>query len=146
MPYSDSSGDIFSFFPDDDSSFTSDHLLAALSSTSTTCFFCHNTCHTVEACPLLIWTKSDPFAKRIVLRLLQDQPLKSARPLETRSSFTTMHKPLARKSPRVHALGLEEHNSPECFDDSLLTPPDTLPGDTSGTSDPTPDPDGELDF
>jgi len=37
------------FSPDDDSSFTSDHLLAALSSTSTTCFFCHNTCHTAEA-------------------------------------------------------------------------------------------------
>jgi len=39
MPYSDSSGAIFSFFPDDNSSFTMDHLLAALSSTSTICFF-----------------------------------------------------------------------------------------------------------
>jgi len=102
-------------------------------------------CHTAEACPLLIRTKSDPFAKRIVLRLLQDQPLKSAQPLETRSSLTSTHKPFARKSPRVHALGLEEHDSPACFDDPL-TLPDTLPGDTSGTSDPTPDPDGELDF
>ncbi len=42
-----------------------DLLMAAISSTGTACFFCHNTCHTANACPLLLWTKSDPFAKHI---------------------------------------------------------------------------------
>jgi len=37
---------------------------------------------------------------------------------------------------------LEEHNSPDCSDDPLTS----LPPDTPGTSDPTPDLDGDLDF
>ena len=52
---------------DDTSTFSTDLLLAAISSSSTTCFFCHNNCHTADACPLLLRTKSDPFAKWIVL-------------------------------------------------------------------------------
>jgi len=140
------------FSPDDDSSFSTDHLLAAISSTSTTCFFCHNTCHTAEACPLLLWTKSDPFAKCIVLHLLQDLPLKPTWSLESHSSLTSVCKPpackpLARTSPCVHALGLEANISPDCPDDPFTSfPPNTPPGDTPGTSDPTPDLDGDLDF
>jgi len=52
---------------DDSDPIDVDHLLAALSSSSTTCFFCHETSHTADACPLLQQTKSDPFAKRIVI-------------------------------------------------------------------------------
>jgi len=52
---------------DDDSPLNMDLLLSALSSSSASCFFCHNTCHTAEACPLLLCTKNDPFAKCIVI-------------------------------------------------------------------------------
>jgi len=58
--------------PDD--SMNVDLLMAAISSTGTACFFCHNTCHTAHACPLLLQTNSDPFAKHIILHLLQDHP------------------------------------------------------------------------
>jgi len=142
------------FSPDDDSSFSMDHLLAALSSTSTTCFFCHNTCHTAEACPLLLWTKSDPFAKRIVLHLLQDLPLKTTRTMESHSSLTSvrkppMHKPFAHTSPCVHALGLDADvppddpdNPDDIFVDDYPVTSDPLPLDSF----PTPNLDGDLDF
>ena len=147
------------FSPDDDSSFSTDHLLAALLSTSTTCFFCHNTCHTVEACPLLLWTKSDPFAKRIVIRLLQDLPLKPTWSLESHSSLTSVCnppacKPFACTSPHVHALGLDATIPPDDTDDPFTSfSPDTSPDDSPVTSDPlpldsfpTPNLDGDLDF
>jgi len=147
------------FSPDADSSFSMDHLLAALSSTSTTCFFCHNTCHTVEACPLLLWTKSDPFAKRIVIRLLQDLPLTLTRSLESCSPLTSVHKPLTCKpsactSLHVHALGLDAIAPPDDTNDPVISfPPNTSPDDSPVTSDllpldsfPTPNSDGELDF
>ena len=147
------------FSPDDDSSFSTDHLLAAISSTSTTCFFCHNTCHTAEACPLLLRTKSDPFAKCIVLRILQDLPLKLTWSLESCSSLTSVHKPPACKpfahtSPHVHALGLDATIPPDDTDDPFTSfSPDTSPDDSPVTSDPlpldsfpTPNPDGDLDF
>jgi len=135
------------FSPDDDSSFSTDHLLAALLSTSTTCFFYHNTCHTAEACPLLLQTKSNPFAKHIVLRLLQDQPLKPTRSLGPHSSLTSTCKPPAHSSLHVHALGLDATMPPDDSDDPFTSfSSETPPDDSHVISDPTPDMDGDLDF
>jgi len=40
-----------------------DHLVAALSLTPTACFFCHDSSYMAQACPVLLCTKSDPFAQ-----------------------------------------------------------------------------------
>jgi len=93
----------------DTSTFSTDLLLAAISSSSPTCFFCHNSCHTAEACPLLLCTKSDPFAKWIVLRLLQDHtylPAHSSNAWSTTNS-TSQKVPL-HPSHCVHALGITD--------------------------------------
>jgi len=50
-----------------------DNLVAALTTTSSACFFCHDTSHMAPICPLLLHTKSDSFAWKIVIQLLQDQ-------------------------------------------------------------------------
>jgi len=50
-----------------------DHLVATLSLTPTTCFFCHDSLHMAQACPVLLCTKSDPFAQQLIICLLQDQ-------------------------------------------------------------------------
>jgi len=99
---------------DDTSTFSTDLLLAAISSSSATCFFCHNSCHTAEACPLLLCTKSDPFAKWIVLRLLQDHtslPACSSDGHPTTNSAS--QKVPLHPSCRVHALGITDSLLPD---------------------------------
>jgi len=126
---------------DEDASIPIDKLLAAISSSGPTCFFCHDPCHTAEKCPLLLRTKSDPFAKRIVLRLLQDSTAKrmTLSSDHTRSSVSNTHqKP--RSAPRIHALNIDEDDEsvhPE-------TPQSPAPDITSTTFSPladSPDPD-----
>jgi len=134
---------------DDSSSFSPDLLLAAISSSSTSCFFCHNTCHTAEKCPLLLRTKSDPFARRIVLRLLQDLA-PSARSSDNRPTPTSATRKFPpRQSSRVHALGLTDGDV--VSDSSPFESPDPVPesADISAPNDlpsELPDTDYDLDF
>ncbi len=127
---------------EEDASIPIDKLLAAISSSGPTCFFCHDPCHTAEKCPLLLCTKSDPFAKRIVLRLLQDSTAKSMTPSSdhTQSSISNTHqKP--QSTPQVHALNIDED------DESihLVTPQSPMLDIASTTFSPTAD-NSDLDF
>ncbi len=85
--------------------FDVDHFLAALTTAgNTVCFFCHNSSHTAQACPLLLRTKSDPFAWRIVLRLLGDVSTSTSR------SSTQPHRHPGHPStgPRIHAITTDD--------------------------------------
>jgi len=74
---------------EEDASIPVDKLLVAMSSSGPTCFFCHDPGHTAKKCPLLLCTKSDPFAKHIVLCLLQDSAAKGMTPSSVHTQFST---------------------------------------------------------
>jgi len=117
--------------PSDELNFDVDHFLAALTTAGNmVCFFCHNSSHTAQTCPLLLRTKSDPFAWRIVLRLLGDVPTSASR------SSTQPHCHPGRPStgPRVHAITTDDDAA------LFLSPaPDSSPdSDQALTSDPLP--------
>jgi len=102
-----------SIFPqDDDSSIEVNALLAAISSSGPTCFFCHDASHTAEKCPLLLCTKSDPFAKHTVLCLLQDSTDRS-NPRSLNNPHPSMRQ-IPRAQPCIHALNIvDEEIDPE---------------------------------
>lgn len=124
-----------SLFPhDDDSSIEVDALLAAISSSGPTCFFCHDASHTAEKCPLLLRTKSDPFAKRTVLRLLQDSTNRDNPRTSNNSRLSTRQIP--RAQPRVHALNIvDEEIDPDNNSSEQVPPTDPNTIDDSATLD-----------
>jgi len=124
-----------SLFPhDDDSSIEVDALLAAISSSGPTCFFCHDASHTAEKCPLLLRTKSDPFAKRTVLRLLQDSTNRDNPRTSNNSRLSTRQIP--RAQPRVHALNIvDEEIDPDNNSSEQVPPTDPNAIDDSATLD-----------
>jgi len=87
-----------------------DHLVAALSLTPTTCFFCHDSSHMAQACPVLLHTKSDPFARRLIICLLQDQVPSTS--LSTVKS--QWHWPCTppTQPARIHAVLADHDSSP----------------------------------
>jgi len=121
---------------EEDASIPVDKLLAAILSSSPTCFFCHDPCHTAKKCPLLLCTKSDLFAKRIVLRLLQDSTAKSMTPSSdhTQSSVSNTHQKPQSK-PQIHALNIDEDDESV----HLVAPQSSTPDILSSTFSPTAD-------
>jgi len=105
--------------PEDVIDININQLVAALSSTPTACFFCHESSHMAQACPVLLHTKSDPFARRLIIHLLQDHvPSTSCSSNDTRwqlQSHPTPRSSVPTRSPRMHAL---------TTDHDILTPPD----------------------
>ncbi len=127
---------------EEDASIPVDKLLAAILSSSPTCFFCHDPCHTAKKCPLLLCTKSDPFAKRIVLCLLQDSAAKDMTPSSdhTRSSVSNTHqKP--QSTPWIHALNIDEDDESVHLATPQSSTPDILLSMFSPTTDTS-----DLDF
>ena len=61
--------------PEDVIDININQLVAALSSTPTACFFCHESSHMAQACLVLLCTKSDPFARHLIICLHQTFPL-----------------------------------------------------------------------
>jgi len=102
-----------------------DHLVPALTSTSPACFFCHDPLHLAPACPLLLHTKFDPFARRLIICLLQDQHSSvervssSQRPPPSWSSCSSSHSNLC-----IHALLTDP--SPAADSGPLLSSSDSL--------------------
>jgi len=78
--------------PDDTAPLIVDSLLAVISSSNAYCFFCHDTSlHTADVCLLLWCAKSDPFAKQIVLWLLQKQPSRPSQTQDPSWSLACIH-------------------------------------------------------
>jgi len=95
---------------EEDASIPVNKLLAAISSSSPTCFFCHDPCPTAKKCPLLLCTKSVPFAKCIVLHLLQDSAAKGMTPflIILDLLFPICIRNLNLHPSDIHALNVDE--------------------------------------
>ncbi len=113
----------------DNTTSDSDLLITALTTGSPTCFFCHETSHMAPACPLLLCTKSDPFAQCLIVRLLQDHQSSSTPQLNTSTTCST-----SNHSACIHAILVDTDiisdqddaplmDNPEELLDSLLSDP-----------------------
>jgi len=82
--------------------------------------FCHETSHMALACPLLLHTKSDPFAWCLIVCLLQDQQSSSI--LQSNTSITCS---TSNHSPCIHAI-LADPNNISDQDHALVDDPKAL--------------------
>jgi len=106
---------LLNYSPNDAPADDFDHIVAALTTGSSTCFFCHEASHMAPQCPLLLRTKSDPFARRLVIRLLQDQQS----PLVSRQHSSLKRSPSGH-TPNIHAI-LADPSDESNHDDITLT-------------------------
>jgi len=120
-------------------------LLAAISSLGPTCCFCHNASHTAEKCPLLLRTKSDLFAKHIVLCLLQESAQADSQNLDPHHAFSATACLNTWSTPQVHAINLNEELEPNDIIAQPL-PPDAVVDQISPTSPDDNADETDLDF
>ncbi len=127
-----------------------EHLVAALTLMSPACFFCHDPSHLAPACPILLCTKSNPFARCLIIRLLQyqhssvERVSSSQQPPPSQSSHSSSHSNL-----RIYALLTDP--SPAADSGPLLSSSDSLIDDDVSPdlflpAPELPDPCSEPDF
>jgi len=115
---------LLDYLSDNTSTNEFDHIVAALMTGSSTCFFCHEASHMAPQCPLLLCTKLDPFVWCLMIHLLQDQQSPSVSRQHSLLKWS-----LSSHTSHIHAL-LADPSDESNQDDITLTADDEAVLDT----------------